>query len=62
MQFLKDTQVEGRLFPQGARVRVINAGDSCLVLPDPEVGIAIMASLGNLAGFVSPFIIRQTAG
>ena len=43
MQFLRDTQVEGRLFPQGARVRVINAGDSCLVLPDPEAHTTLCA-------------------
>ena len=36
MQVLRGTQVEGRFFPQGSRVRVIDAGDSCLVLPDPD--------------------------
>jgi hypothetical protein len=36
MQFIKDTQVDGRFFLQGARVSVINVGDRCLVLPDLE--------------------------
>lgn len=36
MQVLRDTQVEGRFFPRGCRVQVIQAGDSCLVLPDPD--------------------------
>lgn len=35
MQVLRDTY-EGRLFPQGYHVRVIDAGDRCLVLPDPD--------------------------
>jgi hypothetical protein len=34
MQFRRDTQAAGRFFPQGSRVQVIDAGDSCLVLPD----------------------------
>lgn len=36
MQVLRDTQVEGRFFPQGAHVKVVHVGDSCLVLPDPS--------------------------
>lgn len=36
MQFLRDTQVEGRFFPRGSRVQVIKAGDSCLLPPDPD--------------------------
>lgn len=31
MQVLRDTQVEGRFFPRGCRVRVIQAGNRCLV-------------------------------
>ncbi|RUF23371.1 hypothetical protein IPC1132_25470 [Pseudomonas aeruginosa] len=43
MQILRDTQVEGRFFPRGARVRVIDAGDRCLVLPDPEAHTTLCA-------------------
>jgi hypothetical protein len=43
MQVLRDTQVEGRFFPRGSRVRVIDAGDSCLVLPDPDAYTTLCA-------------------
>lgn len=36
MQVLRDTQSQGRFFPCGARVQVIEAGDSSLVLPDSD--------------------------
>ena len=36
MQVVEDTQVEGRRFPRGCRVQLIQAGDSCLLLPDPD--------------------------
>jgi hypothetical protein len=34
MQVLSGIQVEGRFFAKGCRLQVIEAGDSCLVLPD----------------------------
>lgn len=34
-RFLRDTQVEGRFFPQGAQVQTFAVGDMALVLPDP---------------------------
>jgi len=43
MQVLKNTQVEGRFFPRGSRVRAIEAGDSCLVLPDPDAHTTLCA-------------------
>jgi hypothetical protein len=36
MQVLRDTQSEGRFFPRDGRIQVIEAGDSSLVLPDPD--------------------------
>lgn len=35
MEVRKDTQVAGRFFPCGSRLQVIEAGDICLVQPDP---------------------------
>jgi len=35
MRFLLDTQVDGRFFSRGSHVKVLSAGDSCIVLPDP---------------------------
>lgn len=43
MQVLEDTQLEGRLFPRGCRVQVIQAGDSCLLLPDPDAHTTLCA-------------------
>lgn len=43
MRVVKDTQVDGRFFPRGAHVRVIHAGDSCLVLPDPDAHTTLCA-------------------
>ncbi|MBV5294367.1 MAG: hypothetical protein JZU58_18660 [Curvibacter lanceolatus] len=43
MRVVKDTQVDGRFFPRGAHVLVIHAGDSCLVLPDPDAHTTLCA-------------------
>ena len=43
MQFLEDTQVEGRFFPRGAQVQVIDAGGTALVLPDPGTHTTLCA-------------------
>lgn len=43
MQFLEDTQVEGRFFPRGAQVQMINAGDTALVLPDSSAHTTLCA-------------------
>lgn len=43
MQVVRDTQVAGRFFPRGAHVRVIHAGDTCLVLPDPDAHTTLCA-------------------
>jgi len=43
MQFLQDTQVEGRLFPRGAQVKIVKAGTLALVLPDPGVYTTLCA-------------------
>ncbi|QET31270.1 hypothetical protein L0Z11_04575 [Burkholderia multivorans] len=43
MQVLSDIQVEGRFFPRGSRVQVIEAGDSSLVLPDPDAHTTLCA-------------------
>lgn len=34
MRFVEDTQADGRFFPNGAEVEVIDAGAHALVLPD----------------------------
>lgn len=55
MQVLSDIQVEGRFFAKGSQLQVIEAGDSCLVLPDPDAHTTLCAvprkSLGRLALF-----------
>ncbi len=43
MRFLRDTQVEGRFFPQGAQVQTLAAGDMALVLPDPGMHTTLCA-------------------
>ena len=43
MQFLEDTQVEGRFFPRGAQVQVIDAGSTALVLPDSDAHTTLCA-------------------
>ena len=43
MQFLKDTQVNGRFFPRGTHVRVLAAGDNCLLLPDTDARTTLSA-------------------
>lgn len=43
MRFLRDTQVEGRFFPQGAQVQTLAAGDMALVLPDPGTHTTLCA-------------------
>jgi len=43
MRFLRDTQVEGRLFPQGSQVQTLAAGDIALVLPDPGTHTTLCA-------------------
>lgn len=43
MQVLEDIQVKGRFFPRGCRMRVIEAGESCLVLPDPGAHTTLCA-------------------
>lgn len=43
MQVLRGTQVAGRFFPRGSRVQVIEAGDSCLVLPDSDAHTTLCA-------------------
>lgn len=43
MQVLWDTQSEGRFFPRGSRVQVIEAGDSSLVPPDPDAHTTLCA-------------------
>lgn len=49
MQFLRDTQVAGRFFPQGSRVQTIAAGDIALVLPEPSAHTTLCAvPAGNL--------------
>lgn len=35
MRFVRDCSAPGRFFPQGSIVRVIEAGESALVMPDP---------------------------
>jgi len=55
MQVLCDIQVEGRFFAKGSRLQVIEAGDSCLVLPDPDAHTTLCAvprkNLGRLTLF-----------
>lgn len=55
MQVLCDIQVDGRFFAKGSQLQVIEAGDSCLVLPDPDAHTTLCAlpskSLGSLALF-----------
>lgn len=55
MQVLSDIQVEGRFFPKGSRLQVIEAGDHCLVLPDLEAHTTLCAvprkNLGRLTLF-----------
>lgn len=55
MQVLSDIQVEGRFFPKGSRLQVIEAGDRCLVLPDLEAHTTLCAvprkNLGRLTLF-----------
>lgn len=43
MQFVQDTQAQGRFFPRGARVQAIAAGSTSLVLPDPEAHTTLCA-------------------
>lgn len=43
MQFLRDTQVDGRFFPRGAQVQTLAAGDMALVLPDPGTHTTLCA-------------------
>ncbi|AIJ46247.1 hypothetical protein O987_10610 [Comamonas testosteroni TK102] len=55
MQVLRDIQVEGRFFAKGSQLQVIEAGDSCLVLPDSDAHTTLCAvprkNLGRLALF-----------
>ena len=43
MQVLSDIQVKGRFFAKGSRLQVVEAGDSCLVLPDPDTHTTLCA-------------------
>ncbi len=55
LQVLSGIQVEGRFFAKGSRLQVIEAGDSCLVLPDLDTHITLCAmprkNLGRLTLF-----------
>jgi hypothetical protein len=43
MQVLRGTHMKRQFFPRGCRVRAIQAGDSCLVLSDPDAHSTLCA-------------------
>ena len=55
MRFVEDTQADGRFFPKGAELEVVDAGAHALVLPDTEAHTTLCAvSMKSLVA-VKPF-------